>query len=85
MGDADGEPVISAVISGITNEEEGLVRCNDETRHGLQDKDFVTCQGIKGMEGLNGCPPREIRVMGPYSFTIGDTRGKLAGKCVMLY
>jgi hypothetical protein len=27
------------------------------------------------MDKLNGCEPRKIEVKGPYTFTIGDTRG----------
>lgn len=27
------------------------------------------------MEGLNGCEPRKVTTKGPYTFTIGDTRG----------
>lgn len=45
----------------------------DETRHGLEDGDFVTFTEVQGMEELNGCEPRKISVKGPYTFTIGDT------------
>jgi ubiquitin-activating enzyme E1 len=45
----------------------------DETRHGLEDGDFVTFSEIKGMEELNGCEPRKVTVKGPYTFAIGDT------------
>lgn len=38
--------------------------CLDETRHGLEDGDFVTFTEIKGMEGLNGAEPRKISVKG---------------------
>lgn len=48
--------------------------CVDETRHGLEDGDFVTFTEIQGMEALNGCEPRKVSVKGPYTFTIGDTR-----------
>jgi hypothetical protein len=36
----------------------------DETRHGLEDGDFVTFSEVKGMEGLNGCEPRKITTKG---------------------
>ena len=67
-----------------------MVTLLDETRHGLEDGDFVTFTEIKGMEGLNNAEPRKIVVKGrtippflsvvtdstgPYTFTIGDTRG----------
>lgn len=45
----------------------------DETRHGLEDGDFVTFSEVKGMEELNGCEPRKVTVKGPYTFTIGNT------------
>ena len=45
----------------------------DETRHGLEDGDFVTFTEVQGMTELNGCEPRKISVKGPYTFAIGDT------------
>lgn len=45
----------------------------DETRHGLEDGDFVTFAEVQGMSELNGCEPRKISVKGPYTFAIGDT------------
>ena len=47
--------------------------CLEETRHGLEDGDFVTFTEIKGMTELNDCKPRKITVKGPYTFSIGDT------------
>lgn len=47
--------------------------CLDETRHGLEDGDFVTFSEVQGMSELNGCKPRKVSVKGPYTFTIGDT------------
>ena len=47
----------------------------DETRHGLEDGDFVTFSEVQGMTELNGCEPRKVSVKGPYTFTIGDTSG----------
>lgn len=38
--------------------------CLDETRHGLEDGDFVTFTEVKGMEQLNGCEPRKVTVKG---------------------
>lgn len=49
--------------------------CLDETRHGLEDGDFVTFSEVLGMTELNGCEPRKVSVRGPYTFTIGDTVG----------
>lgn len=50
-----------------------MVTCLDETRHGLEDGDFVTFTEVQGMTELNGCEPRRISVKGPYTFSIGDT------------
>ena len=49
--------------------------CLDETRHGLEDGDFVTFREVQGMEELNDCEPRKVSVKGPYTFSIGDTTG----------
>lgn len=66
-------PSIYARDSCCEQDAEGLVTCLDETRHGLEDGDFVTFTEVQGMTELNGCEPRKIAVKGPYTFTIGDT------------
>ncbi|KAI0939237.1 hypothetical protein AcV5_000709 [Taiwanofungus camphoratus] len=71
--DPKGEQPLSGMIVSIERDKEGLVTCLDETRHGLEDGDFVTFSEVQGMEELNGCEPRKITVKGPYTFTIGDT------------
>lgn len=60
-------------LISMSQDKEGLVTCLDETRHGLEDGDFVTFTEVQGMTGLNGCEPRKVSVKGPYTFTIGDT------------
>ena len=47
--------------------------CLDETRHGLEDGDFVTFSEVVGMDQLNQCEPMKVTVKGPYTFEIGDT------------
>lgn len=71
--DPTGETPLSGIIAGI--DEEGLVSALDETRHGLEDGDYVTFTEVEGMEALNGCAPRKITVKGPYTFSIGDVSG----------
>ncbi|KID86483.1 ubiquitin-activating enzyme E1 1 [Metarhizium guizhouense ARSEF 977] len=71
--DPTGETPLSGIVAGIN--EEGLVSALDETRHGLEDGDYVTFSEIEGMEGLNGAEPRKITVKGPYTFSIGDVTG----------
>jgi ubiquitin-activating enzyme E1 len=73
VGDPTGENASGGIVANI--DEEGLVSALDETRHGLEDGDFVTFSEVKGMEGLNGCAPRKIEVKGPYTFSIGDVSG----------
>lgn len=38
----------------------------DETRHGLEDGDFVTFTEVKGMEGLNSSEPRKVTTKGKF-------------------
>ncbi|KAH7312439.1 hypothetical protein B0I35DRAFT_436998 [Stachybotrys elegans] len=71
--DSTGETPLSGIVAGI--DEEGLVSALDETRHGLEDGDYVTFSEVEGMEALNGCEPRKITVKGPYTFSIGDVSG----------
>ena len=71
--DTTGENPISAMIAGVTKDGDGFVTCLEETRHGLEDGDYVTFAEVQGMTELNGCQPRQIKVVGPYTFSIGDT------------
>lgn len=71
--DINGEPCASAMVASITRDAEALVTCVDDTRHGLEDGDYVTFSEIEGMTELNGCDPVKVKVLGPYTFTIGDT------------
>ncbi|KAH1011803.1 hypothetical protein HUJ04_001094 [Dendroctonus ponderosae] len=71
--DTNGEPTVSAMIADVSNDKEAVVTCIDDTRHGMEDGDFVTFSEIEGMTELNGCSPMKIKVLGPYAFSIGDT------------
>ncbi|PWN30586.1 ubiquitin-activating enzyme E1 [Jaminaea rosea] len=71
--DPTGEQPLSGMIVSVASDSEGLVTTLDETRHGLEDGDYVTFSEVEGMQGLNGCEPRKVTVKGPYTFTIGDT------------
>ncbi|KAF5605211.1 ubiquitin-activating enzyme E1 [Fusarium subglutinans] len=71
--DPTGETPLNGIVAGI--DEEGLVSALDETRHGLEDGDYVTFSEVEGMEALNGAEPRKIMVKGPYTFSIGDVSG----------
>ncbi|KAH6915432.1 ubiquitin activating enzyme [Coprinopsis sp. MPI-PUGE-AT-0042] len=71
--DPTGEQPLSGMIVSVDKDQQGLVTCLDEARHGLEDGDFVTFTEVQGMTELNGCEPRKVTVKGPYTFTIGDT------------
>ncbi|MCI4387400.1 hypothetical protein PGIGA_G00073530 [Pangasianodon gigas] len=71
--DTNGEQPLSAMISMITKDSAGVVTCLDEARHGFESGDYVTFTEVQGMTELNGCQPVEIKVLGPYTFSICDT------------
>lgn len=71
--DATGEQALSGMVVSIDKDGEGLVTTLDETRHGLEDGDYVTFSEVEGMTELNDIEPRRVTVKGPYTFTIGDT------------
>lgn len=71
--DKDGEEPRSAILAGITQEAPGTVHTHNDRRHGFQNGDWVTFREVQGMTELNGSEPRQIKVTGPYSFTIEDT------------
>ncbi|XP_032746418.1 ubiquitin-like modifier-activating enzyme 1 Y [Rattus rattus] len=73
LTDANGEQPLSAMVSMITKENPGIVTCLEETRHGFESGDFVSFTEVQGMSELNGIGPMEIKVLGPYSFSICDT------------
>ncbi|KAG1800482.1 uncharacterized protein HD556DRAFT_1506700 [Suillus plorans] len=66
-----GEQALTGIIVSV--EKEWLVTCLDESRHGLEDGDFVTFTEVQDMTELNGCNPCKVTVKGPDTFTIGDT------------
>ena len=70
--DTDGEQPLSAMISAINNDAQGIVTTLDEQRHGFEDDMVVTFTEVKGMECVNG-HEFTIKVYGPYTFGIGDT------------
>uniref|UniRef100_T1IJL7 E1 ubiquitin-activating enzyme n=1 Tax=Strigamia maritima TaxID=126957 RepID=T1IJL7_STRMM len=73
VNDINGEQPVSAMIASVTKDAEGVVTCLDESRHGLEDDAHVSFSEVQGMVELNGCEPRKIKVLGSYTFSIGDT------------
>ena len=70
--DVDGEQPLSAMISAINNDAQGIVTTLDEQRHGFEDDMVVTFSEVKGMTEVNA-KEFKIKVFGPYTFGIGDT------------
>lgn len=79
--DKDGEEPKSAIVAGITQENPGAVHTHHDKRHGFQDGDWVVFREVQGMSELNNSKPRQIKVTGPYSFTIDDTSSYGAYTC----
>ncbi|XP_055313849.1 ubiquitin-like modifier-activating enzyme 1 [Sitodiplosis mosellana] len=71
--DENGAQPVSNMVASITKDTDGIVTCLDETRHGLEDGQYVTFSEVEGMTELNGHAPIKIKVLGPYTFSIGDT------------
>ncbi|KAL8723533.1 MAG: hypothetical protein Q9225_000168 [Loekoesia sp. 1 TL-2023] len=73
IADPTGENPVSGIVADI--DSEGLVSALDETRHGLEDGDYITFSEVQGMTALNDAEPRKVTVKGPYTFSIGDVSG----------
>ena len=73
--DTNGEEALNSMISHVSQDEKGAVVTLDEARHGLEDGDCVTFSEVVGMTELNECEPFRVTTTGPFTFTIGDTRG----------
>ena len=67
--DVNGELTVSALIADISRDAEGVVTCIDDTRHGMEDGDYVTFSEILGMTELNNCDPIKIKVLGEKIFS----------------
>ncbi|XP_075727879.1 ubiquitin-like modifier-activating enzyme 1 [Rhipicephalus microplus] len=71
--DSNGERPISVLLASITKDKEAVVTCLDEVRHGLEDGDFVAFSEVEGMTEINECLPMRVKVLGPFTFSVGDT------------
>ena len=72
--DRTGEELRSTIVVNVTKEENGIVTVHEDKKHRFTTGDHVTFSEVQGMEELNG-KTFEIKVVSPYSFAIGDTRG----------
>ncbi|KAI1892718.1 hypothetical protein AGOR_G00136430 [Albula goreensis] len=71
--DANGETPTSTMIEHISKANPGIVTCVDERRHGFENGGQVSFSEVRGMTELNNYGPVEVKVLGPYSFSICDT------------
>lgn len=71
--DQTGEEPHTGIISDI--DSAGNVSILDDSRHGLQDGDWVKFSEVEGLEALNGEQHYEVKVTGPFGFNIGDLSG----------
>uniref|UniRef100_A0AAY5KR40 Ubiquitin-activating enzyme E1 C-terminal domain-containing protein n=1 Tax=Esox lucius TaxID=8010 RepID=A0AAY5KR40_ESOLU len=55
-------------------DDPGVVTCMDGRTHGLQTGQSILFREVNGMDQLNGTA-RQVTVLSPYSFAIGDTSG----------
>jgi hypothetical protein len=77
VADATGESPREVLLSAITQEEVGVVTTIENRMHGLEDGDSVLFKEVGGMTEINGTV-FAVKVVNPYKFTIGDTRGMSA-------
>lgn len=54
--------LLPLTCSFFVDQENSVVTCLDESRHGLEDGDYVTFSEVQGMTELNGCRPIMIKV-----------------------
>lgn len=73
--DANGENPKGGLVISISNDNPGVVSVGEGERHGLGDGDHVLFERCEGMPEVADGKPREIKVVGPDSFSIEDTTG----------
>ncbi|CAN6620583.1 ubiquitin-activating enzyme E1 1 [Trichomonascus vanleenenianus] len=71
--DPTGEEPLTGIINAI--EPDGTVAVLDETRHGLEDGDWVKFSEVVGVDVLNDGTPHEVTVLGPFTFKINLPAG----------
>ena len=74
--DDNGEEIKQFYVSNITKENPGIVFIDDSIDNqklDLSHGDYVTFKEITGMTELNDTPPRPVRILSPFTFSIEDT------------
>lgn len=75
VSDVDGETPQSGMLAAVTKESDGIVTVLEDSRHRLEDGDYVKFNEVQGMTELNDSGPYKVTVVGPHTFKIGDTSG----------
>lgn len=74
--DANGEEPTSSMVATIDNSvEPAVVTCLEDTRHGLEDGDYVRFTEVGGMAALNEAEARPVVVINPHSFKVNGIGG----------
>lgn len=68
--DPTGEEPLTGIVSDI--DEQGNVAVLDETRHGLEDGNYVKFTEVEGVDELNSGEAFKVTVSGPYAFKLVD-------------
>uniref|UniRef100_A0A3Q3XCH3 E1 ubiquitin-activating enzyme n=1 Tax=Mola mola TaxID=94237 RepID=A0A3Q3XCH3_MOLML len=71
--DRDGETPETAIVQSISKDNPGVVICLNEGSLRFSEGSKVSFSEVQGMTELNSLGPVEMKVHGPYSFSIGDT------------
>ncbi len=74
--DENGEEIKQFYVRNITKNNPGVVFIDDSVDNQKLDLsygDFVTFKEIVGMTELNDTPPRPVRILSPFTFSIEDT------------
>ncbi|KAH3678451.1 hypothetical protein WICMUC_001468 [Wickerhamomyces mucosus] len=67
--DTNGEEPKTGIVSDI--DSSGIVSVLDDSRHGLEDGDYVKFTEVEGLD-INNDQLFKVEVPGPYAFKIGD-------------
>ncbi|XP_072144018.1 ubiquitin-like modifier-activating enzyme 1 [Dermacentor andersoni] len=66
--DPNGEQPLSVMVQSIS--EKGEVKTLDKVRHGFEDGDYVKFSEVRGTPEINNCPPTEVKVLCPHTFSV---------------
>ncbi len=71
--DKNGEENREVLVGNISREEEAVVTCLNNEKHGFEDGDTVTFREVQGMTNLNNNSVYKIRATSPSTFVLTGT------------